>query len=266
MRRTLIVTSILLSLFLVLGGIAGAADIVEEMDFDLTGNFRFGTAEYRDADGNSFDTSLMGIEITGEFPVKDILDIRGSYLWAQEDETVPLKKYDEDYAANHDLEAVVEGKLKNTRFDLAALYNFNDFLSAGLGWVSYNFAVEGPAGYKYTAERSYRGATAAAKLQGELTKKLDAQLSFTYAPTLNVDDKVTGAYEEPDKTAETDYKGSLSDIEIGVSYEIRDNVDLQAGYHTTTVKGDGDPAHEEYRFLEHEYSHDGFYAGIEARF
>lgn len=278
-------TAVLLSALLVLAGATGAAAMeMDDVEIDLDGRIQFGTVDYEDTDANRFDSSLMGFRVQGTADILDLATLRASYLRASHSEAVPLRDSAEDVTST------VDGALTSSRFDLTARYKVTDFFNAGLGYLHYAYRVEGPPGYSYTADRTYTGPMLALSLHGNPTQTLaetpveglTASADIAYTAWLWANDEVVGAPGHPDLSTATAYGGAFWEVDLGVGYEVYEDVSLQAGYHYTVLSGDGDPGHtdddvyeatqdhvhtfEGYRFLGHDYKHHGFHLGVRYSF
>ena len=244
MRKSLCISSIVLALVLAIAPMALAAGFNGSLDY------AFGNADYSDSDNNGFNATLNGFQIKGSFDITDKIGVMGSYYSASSADVVPLA-------------GIGNGDLKNSKLDIAGVYNLGQGLKIGAGWVKFGLEV---AGEGYSANRDYSGLELVGSYNMKIGNGLGLDASVGFAPSLSVTDKVKGDVGDPNRTAEASYKGSLFGLEIGATYAISENINIKGGYRSTHISGDGKPDHPEYRFLSHDYTISGFFLGVGANF
>lgn len=257
MRKHYVSTLVLLVALLTFSTAALAADLDLQPKLEL--NYIFGKAEYSDADDNDFDdATLNGFRIAGQVYVWNKIGLAGSFFQGKNDEVLTVHK---DYE-NQVPEGERVGTLTNSTYDIAAIYNVAKGMDIGAGWLFYGFEAEE---YQYKNTRDYNGLSIVALLDMPIQDNFGVTGSAKFAPSMKVKDNVKGDWDNAERATEVEYDGSYMEAQLGVNYTIRDTIRLGAGYRFSQLKGDGkeDP---EYRFLEHEYTTSGFYAGVSVAF
>lgn len=245
MRKSYVATLVLLVTLLAFSTAALATDLNIQPKLELS--YVFGKAEYSDDDDNGFDdATLNGFRFSGQAYVWDKIGLTGSFF----------------SGSNAEVEDELE--LSNSIYDIAVVYGVVDGVDIGAGWLFYNFEAENETN-PFKENRDYSGFSLVALVDMPVQDGFAVTGSAKFAPSMNVKDKVKGDFDDPAREAEVEYDGSYMEAQLGVKYAVYENVSIGAGYRYTKLKGDG-ADHDDYRFLDHEYTNSGFFAGVSVSF